>query len=88
MVSNKTIVEKKIKKNKTSMGMTDNRFDFLNFHFFPERLLVSQKTLDSFFVYADQFYEQEQGEFFGSPCLDRIYCHLITHSQMLLDTNE
>jgi hypothetical protein len=45
------------------------RFDFLGFHFSPERLSVAEKTIEKFLARAVRLYEQEQGEPCGSPLL-------------------
>jgi len=39
------------------------------FHFSPEGFLVAEKMIEKFLARAVRFYEQEQGESFGSPLL-------------------
>jgi len=41
------------------MGRTKRRFDFLGYHFGPERLAIAEKTLENFVERATRLYEQE-----------------------------
>ena len=44
-------------------------FDFLGYHFSPERLSVAEKTIEKFLARAVRLYEQEPGEPFDSSRL-------------------
>jgi len=46
------------------IGKTDRRFDFLGYHFGPEKLTIAEKTLNNFVERANRLYVQGQGE----PC--------------------
>lgn len=58
--------------DKTFIGRIEKRFDFLGYHFSPERLSMAEKTIEKFLARAVRLYEQEQEEPFGSSCLDCI----------------
>jgi RNA-directed DNA polymerase len=41
------------------MGRIEKGFDFLGYHFSPNELILSQKTIDNFVEKALRLYEQE-----------------------------
>jgi len=55
--------------DKTFIGRIDKGFDFLGYHFSPEGLSVSEKTIEKFLARGVQLYEQEREESCGSPLL-------------------
>jgi hypothetical protein len=70
-VLNQTFSELKLEKHpdKTFIGRIEKGFDFLGYHFSPDGLSVSKKTIEKFLARAVRLYEQEQEEPFGSPRL-------------------
>ncbi len=74
-VLNETFNELKLEKHpdKTAMGRIEKGFDFLGYHFSPQGLSLTQKTIDNFVEKALRLYEQEP------PPLKRKrlgeYCH-------------
>ncbi len=50
--------------DKTFIGRIERGFDFLGYHFRPDRLSVAAKTIENFLARAIRLYEQEPGE----PC--------------------
>ena len=47
---------------KTFIGRIERGFDFLGYHFRPDRLSVAAKTIENFVARALRLYEQEPGE--------------------------
>ncbi len=48
--------------DKTVIGRIERGFDFLGYHFSPDRLSVAAKTIENFVARAIRLYEQEPGE--------------------------
>ena len=48
--------------DKTFIGRIERGFDFLGYHFRPDRLSVAAKTIENFVARALRLYEQEPGE--------------------------
>ena len=48
--------------DKTFIGRIEKGFDFLGYHFRPDRLSVAAKTIENFVARATRLYEQEPGE--------------------------
>ncbi len=48
--------------DKTFIGRIERGFDFLGYHFRPDRLSVAAKTIENFVARAIRLYEQEPGE--------------------------
>ncbi len=55
--------------DKTFIGRIERGFDFLGYHFRPDRLSVAGKTIENFVARAIRLYEQEPGEPFNSSRL-------------------
>ncbi len=47
---------------KTFIGRIERGFDFLGYHFRPDRLRMAAKTIENFVARAIRLYEQEPGE--------------------------
>ncbi len=58
--------------DKTFIGRIERGFDFLGYHFRPDRLSVATKTIENFVARAIRLYEQEPEEAFASTRL-RVY---------------
>jgi RNA-directed DNA polymerase len=71
MVLNQTFSELRLEKHpdKTVIGRMEKGFDFLGYHFSPEGLSVTEKTIEKFLARAARLYEREQEEPSGSPRL-------------------
>ncbi|MCI5223146.1 MAG: hypothetical protein D3924_10840 [Candidatus Electrothrix sp. AR4] len=52
--------------DKTFIGRAEKGFDFLGYHFTPDRLTVAKKTIQRFVERASRLYEREPGEPYGS----------------------
>ena len=46
--------------DKTFIGRIERGFDFLGYHFSPERLSVAKKTIENFIEKASRLYEQKR----------------------------
>jgi hypothetical protein len=70
-VLNQTFNELKPEKHpdKTSIGRIKKGFDFLGYHFSPDRLGIATATVERFMRKAYRLYEQEPGENGHSPWL-------------------
>ncbi len=55
--------------DKTFIGRIERGFDFLGYHFRPNRLSVAAKTIENFVARAIRLYEQEPEEAFASARL-------------------
>ncbi len=63
-VVNQVLGSLKLEKHpdKTFIGRIERGFDFLGYHFRPNRLSVAANTIENFVARAIRLYEQEPGE--------------------------
>ncbi len=60
--------------DKTFIGRIERGFDFLGYHFRPDRLSMAAKTIENFVARATRLYEQEPGGPVGTSRLG-LYVH-------------